>query len=291
MAAITVPSRPNHAPSRGATSSRGPLDRSKSSWRRTRSSLRSRTNRSSTFSPASCACSCVSPCADSPSGRLADVCCLFLWADLEGETQGEHQEMTLQLEAYDTIMEGKNRLGPPFNLRLSLGMTPRDALSTLATAVENWRQCFGFLVSNLWVPPGHVNPVSGALILSRACQQPCDANPVRGLRTHPSFAGQHHARLLDEHESPTYARCYCRRRDSCFWRSNRTGRRRDRPLAASAGPDFAAFQRSFGAVPLPQSVARTARMGCWVRLGIQTTKPEARRTDARLSAVSGFDFL
>lgn len=72
-------------------------------------------------------------------------------ADLEGEIQGECQGMTIQLEAYDAIMQEKTRLGPSFTLRLSLGMVPLDALSTLADAVDRWHQRFEFLISRLYV--------------------------------------------------------------------------------------------------------------------------------------------
>ena len=67
--------------------------------------------------------------------------------------------MTVQLEAYDAIMQRTTRLQPSFNLQLSLGMTHHDALSTLVTAVENWRQRFDFLVSNLCVLPAQFNQV------------------------------------------------------------------------------------------------------------------------------------
>lgn len=76
--------------------------------------------------------------------------------------------MTLQLEADDALMGGTTRLGPHFNLRLFLGKTPRDALSTLTAAVETWRQRFGFLVSNLCVLPDQSTRASEALsLLSR----------------------------------------------------------------------------------------------------------------------------
>lgn len=61
--------------------------------------------------------------------------------------------MTIQLEGYDAIMQEKTRLGPSFTLRLSLGMVPLDALSTLADAVDRWHQRFEFLISPLPVEP------------------------------------------------------------------------------------------------------------------------------------------
>ncbi|GAA5970441.1 hypothetical protein JCM8115_004557 [Rhodotorula mucilaginosa] len=125
---------------------------------------------------------------------LASKLCFFLY--LEGESQGEHEEMTLQLEADDALMGGTTRPGPHFNLRLFLGKTPRDALSTLTAAVETWRQRFGFLVSNLPATPtpsegfAHIplSPVNITFEYSLNTTHPSVPDPAVGHATPASGA-------------------------------------------------------------------------------------------------------